>query len=251
LVVAILESVHQGGDKPAYEVKEGGIVMGKIEDFFLAKGVALIDRGTAENVTKRDVLLAAIKDDMTEIAALGARFHADAVVVGRATAKFGKELDVAGQKLYQYTATLNVRVIQTDSARVLTSKTFGPVTATTTQKGGGEDKILAKLGEECAPNLLAAVVEAWRSRANVSRSVQLSVSGMDFDVWKVFKEEASAVYGIQALRLREITEGVANIDLESRFANEALADKLTELKKVKLSVQEITANRIKLKFQKP
>ncbi|MEI7834972.1 MAG: hypothetical protein WCK05_01000 [Planctomycetota bacterium] len=251
LVVAILESVHQGGDKPAYEVKEGGIVMGKIEDFFLAKGVALIDRGTAENVTKRDVLLAAIKDDMTEIAALGARFHADAVVVGRATAKFGKELDVAGQKLYQYTATLNVRVIQTDSARVLTSKTFGPVTATTTQKGGGEDKILAKLGEESAPNLLAAVVEAWRSRANVSRSVQLSVSGMDFDVWKVFKEEASAVYGIQALRLREITEGVANIDLESRFANEALADKLTELKKVKLSVQEITANRIKLKFQKP
>lgn len=251
LVVGILEAVHQGGEKPAYEVKEGGIVMGKVEDFFLSKGVALIDRGTAENVTKRDVLLAAIKDDMTEIAALGARFHADAVVVGRATAKFGKELDVAGQKLYQYTATLNVRVIQCDSARVLTSKTFGPVTATTTQKGGGEDKVLAKLGEDSAPNLLAAVVEAWRSRSTVSRSVQLSVSGMDFEAWKVFKEEAAAVYGVQALRLREITEGVANIDLESRFGNEALADKLTELKKVKLSVQEITANRIKLKFQKP
>lgn len=251
VVVAIIESVHQTTTGPAYEVKENGIVQGKVEDFFLSKGITLMDRSTAAGISKRDVLLAAIKDDTTELASMGARFSADVVVTGQATAKYGKQLEIAGQRLYQYTATLNVRVIQTDSARVLASKSFQPVTLNTLQRGGGEDKALAKLGEESASQLLAAVVEAWRKRANVSRTVQISISGMDFETWKAFKEEASLLQGIQALRLREITEAVANIDVEYRFSNETLADRLSELKKVKLAILEITANRVKMKVQKP
>ncbi|MCD4699840.1 MAG: hypothetical protein K8R91_04625 [Phycisphaerae bacterium] len=251
VVVAIIESVHQTTAGPTYKVKDSGIVQGKIEEFFLSKNITLMDRGTAVSVSKRDVLLAALKDDMTELAAMGARFKADVVVTGRASAKYGKAIDVAGQTIYQYTATLNVRVIQTDSARVLASKSFGPVTVNSLQRGGGEDKALAKLSEDCAAKLLTAVVESWRKRANVSRTVQISVSGMDFDAWKIFKKEASALQGVQALRLREITEGVANIDVEYRYNNETLAERLTELKKVKFAIVEITANRVKLKVKKP
>jgi hypothetical protein len=249
VIVAIVESIHQDASGPTYEVKENGSVQGKIEEFFLAKGVTLMDRGMAVTVTKRDVLLAAMKDDAKEMATLGARFNADVVVTGQATAKFGRMIEIAGQKLFQYTATLNVRVIQADSARVLAAKTFGPVTTNTIQRAGGEDKALAKLGDECSAQLLAAVVEAWRSRANVSRTVQLTIAGMDFDGWKAFREEVSALRGIQAVRLREITEGTANIDAEYRYSNESLADRLTELKSVKLTVVEITANRVKLKVK--
>ncbi|MCE5326691.1 MAG: hypothetical protein LLG01_09770 [Planctomycetaceae bacterium] len=251
VIVAIAESVHQTTEGPTYRENDSGTIQSKIEDFFLSKGITIMDKNTAASVSKRDVLLAAIKDDMTEVASLGARFNADVVVTGRATAKYGKRLDVSGQTLYQYTATLNVRVIQTDSARVLASRTFGPVTTTTLQRGGGEDKALAKLGDDCAAQLLAAVVEAWRKRANVSRTVAISVSGMDFETWKTFKTEASTLRGVQALRLREITESVANIDVEYRYSNETLADRLTEVKAVKLAIVEITANRVKLKVQKP
>lgn len=228
-----------------------GIVQGYVEDFFISKGITLMDRTIATKVSKRDVLLAAIKNDTIELAALGARFKADVVVTGQASAKFGKELRIAGQSLYQYTATLNVRIIQTDSARVLVSKSFGPVTLNTLQHGGGDDKALAKLGKDYAPKLLSAVVEAWRKRANVSRTIQLSISGMDFTGWKTFKAEVAKIRGIQALRLREITEAVTNIDAEYRYTNESLADKLTELKGVKLKVLEISANRIKFKVVKP
>ena len=250
VVVAIVESTFQSTSGPAFEVKESGVIQGKIEDFFLSKGITLMDRATAASVSKRDVLLAAIKDDVNELASLGARFSADVVVTGQATAKYGKELEIAGQTLYQYTATLNVRVVQTDSARVLASKSFGPVTVNVLQRGGGEDKALEKLGNDCAPQLLTAVVEAWRKRANVSRTVQVSISGMDFETWKVFKEEAQTIRGIQAVRLREITESLANIDVEYRYSNETLADRLTEFKKVKLAILEITANRVKMKVQK-
>ena len=133
---------------------------------------------------------------------------------------------------------------------MLASKTYGPVTLTSLQRGGAEDKALAKLAKEAAPKLLAAVVEAWRKRANVARSVSLSISGMDYKTWKVFQIEAKKLRGVEALRLREITEEVASIDVEYRYTTENLADNLIEFKTVKLEVKEITANRIKLKLAK-
>ena len=247
VIIAIAESTRETTTGPAYDTKDNGMVQGKVEDFFLSKNIILMDKDTAGEVTKRDVLLAAIKNDDKEVASLGARFKADVVVTGRVTAKFGKTIEVAGQELYQFTASMSVRVVQSDSARVLVSKAFGPFTCNSLQRSGGEDKALTKLADEAAPELLAAVVEAWRKRANVSRTVTLAVSGMDYNGWKKFKEEADKLRGVQALRLREITESVANIDVEYQYSNENLADNLTELKSVKLSVTEITSNRIKLK----
>ena len=248
VIIAIAEAVHQGTGGPNFTVKDGGTVQSKMEDFFLDKGIRLMDRKTAADVTKRDVLLAAIKDDDKEVAALGARFKADVVITGRATAKFGKQINIAGQRLYQYTAKLNVRVIRTDSAGLLVSKTYGPETSNTLQRAGGDDKALAKLAAKSAPKLLAAVVEAWRKQVNVQRNIQIVVAGMDFKKWKVFRDEVKKLRGVNALRLRDITEAIATIDVEYRFKTTLLADKLTELTGTKLEVAEITANRLKLKI---
>ena len=250
VIVAIAEAVQHTAAGPIYKVGEDGIVQGKVEDFFLSKGIALMDRATAAKVSKRDVLLAMLKDDEKEVAALGARFKADVVIAGRAIAKYGKTIRVADTSLHQYTATFRVRVIQADSARVLVSKTYGPKTVTSLQRAGGGDKALAKLAADSAPKLLAVVVEAWRKRANVSRTAHLSISGMNFKAWKAFKAEAKALRGVKALRLREVTEGIAHIEVEYTYTNENLAENLTELKKTKLEVTEITATRIKLKIIK-
>lgn len=247
VVIAILESVSQTTTGPAYDADANGIVQGKLEDFFLEKGITLKDRETAAAVTKRDVLLAALKDDDAQVAALGARFKSDVVVTGRAAAKFGKSLDVAGQTMYQYTGTLNVRVVQSDSANVLVSKTYGPITVNTLQRGGGQDKVLAKLGEEVAPKVLSAVIEAWRRRAQVSRTVTIIISGMSYQDWKKFEETAGEIRGVQNLRLRDITEDVANIDVEYKYDTQNLADNLTELEEPKLEVTEFTPNRLKFR----
>ena len=247
VIIAIAEAVHQGTGGPTHTVKDSGAVQGKVEDFFLAKSLRLMDRQTSADVTKRDVLLAAIKNNDKEVAALGARFKADVVVTGRATAKYGKRINVGGQALYQYTGTLSIRVVRTDSAGLLVSKTFGPVTVNTLHRAGGDDKVLAKLGEEFAPKLLAAVVKAWRKQVHVRRNVQIIVTGMDYKAWKDFRDEVKKVRGVEALRLRDITESTATIDVEFQRKTTDLADILTELKKTQLEVTEITANRVKLK----
>lgn len=249
VIIAIAETTIWSTTGPIYRVEEAGSIQGKVEDFFLSKGIQLMDRATAVSVSRRDILLAVIKDDTREVAALGARFHADVVIIGQASAKFGKEITVGEQRMYQYVANMTVRAIQTDSARILVSKTYGPDTCNSLQKGGGEEKALAKMGDESAPKLLAAVVEAWRNRANVQRVVQLTISGLDFDGWKTFKAEAEKIQGVQALRLRDITEGIANIDVEYRYTNELLAERLSGMTTVKLSVTELSANRLKLKVK--
>ena len=89
--------------------------------------ITLMDRSTAASVSKRDICWP-VKDDEKELAAVAACLKADVLVLGKATAKHGQEIEWASQKMYQYTATLNVRVIQADSAQVLASQTFGPIT---------------------------------------------------------------------------------------------------------------------------
>ena len=248
VIIGVVEAVKHTANGPTYEVTDNGAVQTKLEDFFLTQGVVLMDRATAKKVSKRDVLLAALKDDEKEVAALGARFKADVVITGRASAKYGKTLQVEEAALHQYTASLTVRVVQTDSARVLAVKTYGPKTFNTLQRAGGGQKALAKLADYAAPKLLTAVIEAWRKRAHVSRTVHLSISGMNFKAWTAFKHEVKELRGVQALNLREITQDVAHIEIQYQYSNENLAETLTELKKTKLEVTEITATRVKLKI---
>lgn len=248
LIVAIAEATNWTTTGPAYTVDERGAVQGKVEDFFSDKGISLIDKSTAAKVTNRDLMLATLKDDATEIAAVGARFKAEVVVVGKASAKFSKLVKLGQAELFQYTGTLTVQAIQTDSARILVSKTF---TKSFNEVGRGcEDKVLAKLGDEYAPELLKAIVEAWRKRANVSRTIELNISGMDYDAYRGFKAEIEKLRGVQAIRFREITESVATVEIEYEFTNENLADRLSSLKDTKLKVTEITSNRMKLKLEK-
>ena len=234
---------------PAYDVEEAGVVQSAVEDFFNSKGLMLMDKHTSAKVTKRDLMLASLKDDSNEIAALGARFKADVIVVGKASARMGNRVKVGDDTFqYQYTASLVVRAVQTDSGRVLLSKTFNK--NFNELQMNGEAKVLGKLGAEFAPEILKALIEAWAKRANVTRTVELNISGMDFDTYKTFKVEAEKLRGVQAIRFREITEAVANIDMEIELTNENLADRLSEFKNPKLKITEISANRIKLKVVK-
>jgi hypothetical protein len=226
------------------------ITQGKLEDFFLSKKIKLMDRETGKKVSQRDKELAVLKDDAGELAAIGARYDADVIIKGKATAKYSKTVKVGEQEMHQFVCTLSIRAIETDSARLLVSKSYGPETVTTLQMGGGADKGLAKVAELAAPDLLQAMVEAWRQDVNVSRNIQLNISGMDYATYKKFDAEVAKLQGVQAVRMREITESVANVDVEFEYDQKRLADVLLELKDVKLEVTEISPNRIKMKVVK-
>ncbi|MBN1555450.1 MAG: hypothetical protein JXA11_11950 [Phycisphaerae bacterium] len=236
----------------ASEMKEGGTVQTKIEDFFLDKGIKLVDRGTARNVNKRDLMLASAQEDFSRVAALGAQFDADVVILGTAAAKSGgeTEITVADRKIkqHEYRAKLVVRAIRTDSAQLMVSKVYQANSKS--MRKGGEETVLDKLADESAPKLLSAVVEAWRKQVHVTRDIQVQIAGMSYDDFKTFKEAAEKLRGVKAISLREITEGVANIYIGYEFSTQNLADNLTELKEPKLEITEFNPNRLKMKVVK-
>ncbi len=247
IIVAVVEALQHNASGPVYEVKKAGIVQTELEDFMLERGLTLMDREISEKVSKRDVLLAVLEDDTDAVAALGAKFKADVVLVGRASAKFSRQMEISGVTMYQHTASLRLRVIQTDSGRILASKSYGPETVNSLQRAGGGQKALSKIAKSSAPKILAAVVKAWAQRAGTSRDVQLIISGMDYATWKKFKAETAEIDGVRAVRLREITEDTASVTVEWRHNTEQLADLMGELESVTLKVNEISANRLKLK----
>lgn len=246
IIIAVVENRHLSAWNAQQEIPEGGIVQSELESFFLDKGLTLMDRQTVEDVTMRDVVLAALRGDDAEVASLGARFQSDVVVMGRATAKFGQTIVVGGVELHQFTATLNVRVVQSDSGIVLVSRTFGPVIVNATRLDGGEDDALMKLTEEHAEDVLAEVIEAWRRRAQVQRIIAISISGVDYRDWLTFRDEVSEIEGVQAVRRRELTEGVVHIDIEYEHDIDSLAEQLIELEDLALDITEITTNRIRM-----
>jgi len=232
----------------ASEMKEGGTVQTKIEDFFLDKGLKLMDRGTAGKVNKRDLLLASAKEDLSEVAALGARFHADVVVLGTAAAKSGGETQqtIAGRTVRQndYRAKLLVRAVRTDSAQLIVSKVY-QVNLRSLRKGG-EEKALDKLADEAAPKLLSAIVEAWRKQIHVTRDIQLQISGMNYKEFQTFQNEAKQLRGVKFISLREITDSIANISIGYEFSTQTLADHLSRLKDISLEITEFNPNRLKM-----
>jgi hypothetical protein len=249
VVVIVAEATNWDHEGPHYQTDANGTVQTRLEGFLLDKGLDLVDRAAAQSVARRDLALAVLKDDNDKIAAVGAKFHADVVLVGKASAKFGKIVEIGDDgKLYQYVTALNIRAIQCDSARILMSRNF-TLTVTNVQKNS-EDKALAKLADDASSKLLADVLEAWRKRANVSKTIELSISGMDRKTWKTFQAEASKIRGVQDMHLREITANVATIDVEYKFDLNTLADRLEELKEVKLDIGEQTANRLAAKVKK-
>jgi len=236
--------------KATEKVAEGGTVQTRLEEFFLSKGVKLMDRKRTKKVDKRDLILVASGNNTREIAAIKARFNTDVIIMGTAAAKLGGKVQLAGFSMYQYTAKLVIRAIRTDTGQILAAKTIGPMSINSMKRTGGEDEALAKLADKAAPQVLEAVVEGWRKQVNVSRDIKLYIAGMTFSDWKTFRQEVEELKGIQALRLREITNSIATIDVEYDFNTQQLAERLTDLKKVKLEVTELNPDRLKLKIAK-
>lgn len=234
----------------ANELQDRGIVQARMEEFFLDKGIRLADRSQTAQVNKRDMMLASAREDLSALAALGARHNADVILLGSAAAKPADTtvLTVAGTevKQYHYTTRLVVRAIRTDTGQLIVSKVFNGE-ATSTRRSGGEEKALRKLADEAAPKILAAVSEAWRRQVHNARDVTLVIHGLGFRDYTKIKQSLASHRAVRAVDLRGIVEHVAEVHLQYEGPTERLAEILVSLDAPRLDVTEITPNRVVLK----
>jgi hypothetical protein len=241
-------------DNDAYDEtppKTNGVTQSIIENFFLKKGVQLMDKGASENVRERDMDLASLNDDVNKLAAMAASFKADVLIRGNAEARQAGTTDMGGRTLYKWSATLNIRAYHTDSAQMLMSKSYS-ATKTTFNQGAGGDEVLRKCAEDNAGQMLRDVGEAWRQRQNIRRVCQVTLENCSRGDYKKFEEALREVTGVQDVKLKELVNNVCQVEVDWAYDLERLVGRIESLRVSDFSfeVTEQTHDRVSIKLVK-
>jgi hypothetical protein len=231
----------------------GGGVQSVIENFFLSKGVTLMDKQQTDSVRERDLSLAAINDDVNRLASVAAAFNAEVVVYGQAAAKYAGAVDIGGRQTHRWDISLTVRTIQTDSARVLSSNVYRPERRhSSTSRGSGGDALL-ELAREEAPNVLRDLGTAWNTNAANYTTCHLAFTPCSRRHFKTIRDALAEVRGVQAgrdgIRLRELVNEVASVEVDWQFELNMLADRIEELdvEGMTFEITEQTGNRLSIR----
>ncbi|MCK4657968.1 MAG: hypothetical protein KAV82_00460 [Phycisphaerae bacterium] len=243
-------------DNDVDDLKEpvvNGICQSKLENFFLSKDVQLVDKSVSEDVRVRDVSLAALNNDVVKLAAVAAAFKAEVLVFGRAEAKCGSPISLGGRTLYRWDVTLNVRAVQADSAAILMSNTYRPKKPYMTTSAAAGDDAFDKLAQDTAEQVLKDIGRAWHKRATSRRILETRFSPVSRKqakaIMAALAEHRGVVRGREGLKIRNLSQGVADIEVDWKFDLNLLADTIEELKVegMGFEVTEQTGNRIDVK----
>lgn len=231
--------------------KVDAVAQSVLENFFMSKGVQLMDHSASKNVKDRDIELAALNNDINKLAAMAASLKADVVIAGRAEARRAGSSELAGRTIYKWSATLSVRAYHTDSAQLLMSNSYSATAASVNQNAGG-DEALKKCAEDNAGAVLRDIGESWRKRQNVRRSLQITLEKCSRDDYKAFEEAARHIDGIQSVRLRELVNNVCQVEIDWAFDLERLVTRIESLRigNTTYAVTEQTHDRATFKLVK-
>lgn len=225
-----------------------GITQSVVENFFLERGIQLIDKAGIDETRERDIAVAVLKDDFKKLAAVAASLRAEVMIFGNAEARRAGAGEVAGTRLYKWTATINIRAYNADTAQLLMSNSYTSTYSSVNYEAG--DEALRRCAEQHAPSFLRDIGEAWRKRQNVRRVVQIVIEDCNRADYKVLETALREVTGVQAVRLRELISGTCHLDVEWAYDTEALVSRIEELKLDGLSflVTEQTHGKATLKM---
>jgi hypothetical protein len=231
----------------------GGIVQSVLEREFLNRNVPLVDRDTADDVRQRDQNLAQQVDDVNRMAALGAQFKAELIVTGRAEARYSDAVAIGNQEAHRWDVSLTIRAIQTDNARVILANTYRlDKPHLTTMRGASGDGALEKMATEAAPKMLRELADKWKHRVTSHTAFEVTITNCSrAEFRELFQPAIAALRGVpegeNGVRLREVAEGVVNVEIDWRFTLDDLADALESVRVEQraLRVDEQSGHRIR------
>jgi hypothetical protein len=225
-IVVVIEDDDADDQNPP---KTGAVVQSALENFFLSKGVQIMDKGATDDIRKRDVTLADMNNNPDKLAAMAASFKADVLVTGNAQARRSGASELAGQTIYRWQTTLNVKAYHADSAQMLSSNTYSTTKAGPHEIGGGDAALKACVDQHGAA-ILRDIAQAWSKRQFTRRSIQLTLENCSRKDFLTFEKALAAVDGVQGVRLRELVNNVCQIEVDWSYDIATLAGRLDELK---------------------
>lgn len=221
-----------------------------INEKLINAGFNVVDSDTVKANITRDKALRLIEGDSSAAAAEGLKHGAQVVIMGKA---FSKN---AGGKLYgtnmqSIQATLQARVIRTDDAKVISSKSATGTQVHIDEMQGGAAAI-KEASEQLADAMINDILANWKKEVyGRSQELTLMISGLvsyrHLAAVKKFLEKN--MQGVKAVHQRSFAGGVAELMLDYGGKSSNIADELASRKFTgfRLEPTNVTPNRVDVK----
>ncbi len=213
-------------------------------------GFNVVDAQTVKANITRDKALRMLEGDNAAAAAEGLKYGAQVVITGKALSKN------AGGKLYgtrmqSLQATLQARVIRTDTGKVISSRSETGTQAHIDELQGGALAI-KEASEKLANALIQDIVKQWSSEVyGRSQEITVMISGLvsyrHLSAIKLFLEKETQ--GVRAVHQKSYLGGTAELMIDYGGKSSNIADALANqsFTGFRLEPTNVTPNRIDLK----
>jgi len=197
----------------------------------LAAGFTVVDQQQVRSNVPIDKALRMLEGDLKAAAVAGIQHNAQVVITGQANSKFaGPKL--LGTNMQSIQATVAAKVIRTDDARIIATRSAQAAKAHIDEMQGG---VLAiqEASREVGDALIGDIVNTWK-REVYGRSQQLTlvISGLSsyrhLTAIKKFLE--SDLQGVKAVHQRSFTQNLAELALDYAGKSSLIADELVNKK---------------------
>jgi hypothetical protein len=214
-----------------------------------SRGFILVDRSAASQNIQLEPTLQ--KADLTDQAAvtLGSQNEAEIVIVGKALARYTKNVMGTGMKSYQ--ANISLRAIRTDTGEIIASSIRTGAAVHTDDVSGGT-AALQRVGLQAANDLINQIVAKWQQEVSRSNIVKVTVEGIkaysDFVAFR--KILSNRIRGVKNVYLRGIDAGEARMDVEIKGNAQTLADELLlkSFDNFSINIFSVSQNAIQLRL---
>lgn len=255
-IAVIMTEQNIGNDTPTTTLGtaslNAGISEGVIYEYFGKKGYNLVDRDTLIALSRRGGVQTLNADQTGQVALhIAAEGGAEVVIVGQAVAKAGSAL-LSGTNMRTSQATVSARVVDADTAQLLTSYSASCNTAHVNPSAGGADA-LRKASKELAENLNKQIIVTWNKKVAGTRTARLTVQGVPFAEIAGLREMLhNRINCIEETIERGYRDGVLNLDVEITAKAREMADEIAaaNLDGYEFSVLSFSGNTVQVKMNK-
>lgn len=207
----------------------------------------VIDVAQLDKIKERDATLS--YEDPIQAAALGRRMGADILIIGEASAELGSVSEAFGQKIYNYSVSVTVKAIKTDTAEIMAVEKVSE-----TNRGGGTKgetaiarEALATAGEKIYKKITNKIVEEWRNEVYNVAKYQIILQNADDEDRGTFTKNLKAIEGVEKVIQRDVIEDTVIFDvLALGSVIKTLPDKVLAMKDIPLELKDKSQNRMKI-----
>ena len=212
------------------------------ENTLIAHGFTVLDQERMEQTQKTDQ---SSRNDAKDLASSAFKNGADLIVRGAVDVAEATPKLIYGTQFYTVPIQMNARIVRADNAQIIATK------IEQTKKNSQEPKAAANFGlatggKMLSEDLIADLIQYWRSEAFNENRCEVVVDGLDENDLNTFENAVQNLSMVRSIRLRYIESEKALYDLELRGTIQDLRALIGTKPPLGFAIKSMTEHRITL-----